>query len=527
VKQLIVTADDFGAAREVNEAVETAHRCGILTTASLMVTAPAAADAIARARTLPLLRVGLHLVLADGRALLPPAAVHRLVREDGCFRDGLASLGALLAVSRQARRQLAAEIDAQFAAFRDSGLELDHCNAHRHFHLHPLIGALLVKSGRRFGLQAVRVPLEPTGILRRIERSAPRAPASLLAPFALMLRARLRAAGLAVTDRCFGITWSGQMTRERLAALILALPPGLSEIYLHPATRTFAGAAAGYRYHEELEALLAPEISQACRSARVSLGGFGDFRGTPGARAAPFPRALAPAARRPRSRSARVQPSTTPTSRRKAAVGKRLQSAVFALDSWLRRRYGIYEYSASPRCLFRIGHVRIEDAVELADGTSVPAGSRVLALHLWNEHLAAIAAAGPGVAWARRVDRAVQRSLVELSGYLAANACLDDIRALRGDMRVRGARQAAQFARIAVRYGFEVHGGQADRPGMLRRFGDGLLIAMLTAVTNPFASRSALFRHRNVRIYLSRAVLTERYARRPRTTSRKRIGMIA
>ena len=28
VKQLIVTADDFGAAREVNEAVELAHRIG-------------------------------------------------------------------------------------------------------------------------------------------------------------------------------------------------------------------------------------------------------------------------------------------------------------------------------------------------------------------------------------------------------------------------------------------------------------------------------------------------------------------
>ena len=40
MKQLIVTADDFGAAREVNDAVEQAHRGGILTAASLMVSAP-------------------------------------------------------------------------------------------------------------------------------------------------------------------------------------------------------------------------------------------------------------------------------------------------------------------------------------------------------------------------------------------------------------------------------------------------------------------------------------------------------
>ena len=70
VKRLIVTADDFGAAREVNEAVETAHRAGILTAASLMVAAPAAADAVARARRMPSLRGR----SARGAGRGPPAA---------------------------------------------------------------------------------------------------------------------------------------------------------------------------------------------------------------------------------------------------------------------------------------------------------------------------------------------------------------------------------------------------------------------------------------------------------------------
>ena len=68
---LIVTADDFGLHEAVNEAVEKAHRDGVLTAASLMVGAPAANDAIARARRMPILRVGLHIVLADGPAVLP------------------------------------------------------------------------------------------------------------------------------------------------------------------------------------------------------------------------------------------------------------------------------------------------------------------------------------------------------------------------------------------------------------------------------------------------------------------------
>ena len=51
---LIVTADDFGLHEAVNEAVEQANRSGVLTAASLMVAAPGAADAIRRARKLPL-----------------------------------------------------------------------------------------------------------------------------------------------------------------------------------------------------------------------------------------------------------------------------------------------------------------------------------------------------------------------------------------------------------------------------------------------------------------------------------------
>ena len=85
MKRLIVTADDFGAAREVNDAVEAAHRGGILSAASLMVAAPAAADAIARARRLRSLRVGLHVVLLEGRPVLPPSAVAQLVDRDGVF----------------------------------------------------------------------------------------------------------------------------------------------------------------------------------------------------------------------------------------------------------------------------------------------------------------------------------------------------------------------------------------------------------------------------------------------------------
>ncbi len=278
MKGLIVTADDFGAAREVNDAVERAHRDGILTAASLMVSAGAAADAVARARLMPSLRVGLHLVLAEGRPTLPPATIPDLVDSSGNFRTDMARAGAAMFFRPRARKQLAEEIAAQFEAFAATGLKLDHVNAHKHFHLHPTIAGILVSEGRKYGMRAVRVPRERRRTIEAIEPGTTSPADAALAPFAAMLSARLRGAGLTVPDQVFGLKWSGAMTRERLSSLLANLPDGLSEIYLHPATNGgFEGAAAGYRYREELDALLDPAVAAAARAPEIRLGGFGDF----------------------------------------------------------------------------------------------------------------------------------------------------------------------------------------------------------------------------------------------------------
>ena len=210
-----------------------------------MVSGPAADDAVARARRKPSLRVGLHLVLVEGRPVLPPESrcpgwSMRADRSAATWRRW----APCSRPAREARRQLAAEIAAQFEAFRATGLALDHCNAHKHYHLHPLIGGLIASIGRRFGLRAARVPLEPAAVLRKIEPSTPRMPALALAPWALLLRRRFRAAGLFTCDRVFGLQWSGGMTRDRLCGLIAHLPHGLERDLSAPRHRPLPGLRA-------------------------------------------------------------------------------------------------------------------------------------------------------------------------------------------------------------------------------------------------------------------------------------------
>lgn len=261
---LIVTADDLGASIEVNDAVAQAHRDGILTAASLMVTGVAAADAVTRARTMPGLGVGLHVVLVEGRPALPPERLPALVGADGRFRIDMARLALRLFADPAARRQLAAEVEAQFAAFAATGLPLDHVNAHKHFHLHPTIAATVLRIGRRYGMRAVRAPLE---------RGTP----GVERWWAKRLQRRLRRAGLLVPDQVIGLAWTGAFTPERMRAALAGLPPGLTEVYTHPATGPYPGAAPGYLYAAELAALTDRLAIATIRDKGLAHGHFRSF----------------------------------------------------------------------------------------------------------------------------------------------------------------------------------------------------------------------------------------------------------
>jgi hopanoid biosynthesis associated protein HpnK len=240
-----------------------------------MVASPGAADAVRRARAMPSLAVGLHIVLVEAKPALPPEQVPDLVGPDGHFRTDMGALSVDIAFKPRVRAQVAAEITAQFKAFAATGLRLDHVNAHKHFHLHPVIGAALIAIGQKFGALAIRVPTEPVAVVNGIEPAAAGLSASLLAQWTRVLRAQARRAGMATPDAVFGLAWSGAMTRERLKSLLARLPEGVVEIYTHPAAANrFAGHAPGYRYTDELAALIDPDCVAAQRHADHRLGGF-------------------------------------------------------------------------------------------------------------------------------------------------------------------------------------------------------------------------------------------------------------
>lgn len=201
MKQLIVTADDFGRSPAVNAATERLHRAGLVSHASLMVEAPHASEAVEIARRNPGLHVGLHLTLCD----------------DDPTRAGLRWFFC--------RRGLDAAIRAQFEKFRATGLDPSHWDGHCHLHLHPTILRHTLPIAREFGFRFTRLVREP-------------GPPALVPWIFQMLSRRalphLRDQGIGYADQTFGLRASGHMTNEAFARVLENLPGGSSELYFHP-----------------------------------------------------------------------------------------------------------------------------------------------------------------------------------------------------------------------------------------------------------------------------------------------------
>jgi len=260
MRRLILNADDFGLHPSVNEAVLRAHTMGALTAASLMTGAPACDEAVALARATPSLAVGLHITLTDGVPVLPAARIPALTQKNGRFRDDMAAMGLLLALSKEARAELHAEVLAQVQRFTETGLPCDHINAHKHFHLHPVIAASVMQAAAGAGIRCIRLPVEePATVGGRGHWSH-----AIQNRWCATLRERAAGWGLSAPARVVGLKWSGALTAERLLEALPRLPEGVTELYFHPATDDdVPGGAPGYRYRAELAALTDPRVLDA------------------------------------------------------------------------------------------------------------------------------------------------------------------------------------------------------------------------------------------------------------------------
>jgi predicted glycoside hydrolase/deacetylase ChbG (UPF0249 family) len=220
-RTLVVNADDLGLTVGVNNGIFHAHDRGILTSASLMASAPAAANAIRGVLNRPALGIGVHLTLVDGTPTLPPDRVPTLVGDDGRFRTSWKPFIAACLLGRVSMQDVERELTAQIEWVAFEGINVTHLDAHKHVHVYPPIFEIVVRLASRFRIPVIRVPYEGT-----------------VADLPLIRWARqdyrLAASRGIATPQFVGRAMTGVMTADALASAVRRLSPGQTELMVHP-----------------------------------------------------------------------------------------------------------------------------------------------------------------------------------------------------------------------------------------------------------------------------------------------------
>jgi hypothetical protein len=123
----------------------------------------------------------------------------------------------------------------------------------------------------------MRLPLEPLWASPGPARLTAALSGVFLSPWLSLMRWHMDRAGVDYNDQLFGVAATGAMNEERMLEILARLPPGVTEIYLHPATQSGAAVNAsqgGYQHADELAALLSPRVREALAQAQVPTGGY-------------------------------------------------------------------------------------------------------------------------------------------------------------------------------------------------------------------------------------------------------------
>jgi predicted glycoside hydrolase/deacetylase ChbG (UPF0249 family) len=228
-RSLIVNADDFGQSPGVNRGIIEAHADGIVTSASLMVRWPAAAEAAAYAREHPGLSLGLHFDFGEWAYRNGTwEKLYEVVPEDD-----------IPAVADEASRQL--------AAFRRlAGRDPTHLDSHQHAHLRKPMRPIFGEMARRFS-----VPLRSVS-------------------------PKVRYCGSFYGQDEEGRPLPGFISVEALVGLLAELRPGFTELGCHAGEANDLDSMYLAERAQEVNTLCDPRVRAALVDMGVQLCSFHD-----------------------------------------------------------------------------------------------------------------------------------------------------------------------------------------------------------------------------------------------------------
>lgn len=236
-KFLIINADDFGMCHSVNNAVEELFNNGFITSATLMTPCPWALDALKRAKANKRMSIGLHLTLNsewDIYRWKPVSGVSTptLLDSEGYMPKDPKSL---------LKQAMPADVHTEIASQLDWMLSRGYCPTHIDNHMGSLYGlegpSYLDEVFRLCSLH--RFPFRLPRFNTKIDKNSQ--------DIGIMLAKLAEQAdrlGINIIDNLFNFGRSlhpsdtYDTVKAQYLSVISSIPPGINELYIHPAKET-------------------------------------------------------------------------------------------------------------------------------------------------------------------------------------------------------------------------------------------------------------------------------------------------
>ena len=279
MKQLIINADDFGLHPLINKGIIKGHSEGIITSTSLMPSAPYFDEAVQLAKANPYLGVGIHLTLVGGVKPACPSGVNSLLTADGVFAEDYTVFAKKWYTGSIKKNELIKELETQIEKVLAAGIKPTHIDSHQHMHVLPGIAGIVVRLCEKYGIKKIRMPGEnifwsggfEAGMGRKIGRDG-------LSFCAMLAKGKAQSAGLIYPQHFFGMLAGGNLNELLVKNILLGLPEGTSEIMTHPGADNVLLAQNfkwGYHWHDELNAFLSESNKNIAREQGIELINFG------------------------------------------------------------------------------------------------------------------------------------------------------------------------------------------------------------------------------------------------------------
>lgn len=278
MKYLIVSADDLGITKSVNEGIVKAYKDGIVTSLNLLPSGEALENGLDLIKKAGIDEAGVHLALTETVPLSKPGEIPTIAAKDGRFPKNRNDLLLKLVTGRVNLDEVYVEFKRQLDRSKMAGVRLTNLSGHEHIHMMPQILKIFVALSKEYGIPAIRYPrreafLAPLG-LKKIYRSL------MLSFFEKGMADTLRTSGIVYTDNFGGFLDSGSMGMESLIGVLRSLKEGVTELVFHPG---FIGpeVLGRYRFHlkceEELSALTSPAARRVIEDSGIKLISYREF----------------------------------------------------------------------------------------------------------------------------------------------------------------------------------------------------------------------------------------------------------